>query len=156
MLDPYLSWNDHIGYIGRKISAKLGCLRKARKLIPRESCLPLNNAVKLPVFDYCAVVWYSCSKADREYLDKQHRRAASIIEGYTVSQSQTSHTFGWPTLQSRRHYLKCLLVFKSLRGLAPAHLLNEFSHSRDFHSYNTRYKDLLCLPLAHPRRPRGR
>ena len=24
MLDPYLSWNDHIGYIGRKISAKLG------------------------------------------------------------------------------------------------------------------------------------
>ena len=24
MLDPYLSWNDHIDYIGRKISAKLG------------------------------------------------------------------------------------------------------------------------------------
>ena len=40
MLDPYLSWNDHIDYIGRKISAKL---RKARKVIPRESCLTLNN-----------------------------------------------------------------------------------------------------------------
>ena len=37
MLDPYLSWNDHIDYIGRKISAKLGMLRKARKVIPRES-----------------------------------------------------------------------------------------------------------------------
>ena len=37
MLDPYLSWNDHIDYIGQKISAKLGMLRKARKLIPRES-----------------------------------------------------------------------------------------------------------------------
>ena len=147
MLDPYLSWNDHIDYIGRKISAKLGMLRKARKVIPRESCLTLNNAVKLPVFDYCAVVWYSCSKADREYLDKQHRRAASIIEGYTVSQSQTSHTFGWPTIQSRRDYLKCMLVFKSLHGLAPAYLLNEFSYSRDFHSYNTRYRDLLRLPL---------
>ena len=24
MVDPYLSWNDHIDYIGRKISAKLG------------------------------------------------------------------------------------------------------------------------------------
>ena len=120
-------------------------LRKARKVNPRESCLTLNNAVKLPVFDYCAVVWYSCSKADREYLDKPHRRAASIIEGYTVSQSQTSHTFGWPTIQSRRDYLKCMLVFKSLHGLAPAYLLNEFSHSRDFHSYNTRYRDLLRL-----------
>ena len=57
MLDPYLSWNDHIDYIGGKISAKLGMLRKARKVIPRESCLTLNNAVKLSVFDYCAVVY---------------------------------------------------------------------------------------------------
>ena len=85
MLDPYLLWNDRIDYIGCKISAKLGMLRKVRKVIPRESCLTLNNAMKLPVFDYCAVVWYSCSKADWEYLDKPHRRAANIIEGYTVS-----------------------------------------------------------------------
>ena len=55
MLDPYLSWNDHIDYIGRKISAKLGMLRKACKVILRESCLTLNNAMILPVFDYCAV-----------------------------------------------------------------------------------------------------
>ena len=39
MLDPYLSWNDHIDYIGRKISSKLGMLRKVRKVILRESCL---------------------------------------------------------------------------------------------------------------------
>ena len=31
MLDPYLSWNDHIDYIGRNITVKLGMLRKARK-----------------------------------------------------------------------------------------------------------------------------
>ena len=130
------------------MSAKLDMLRKVRKVIPRESCLTLNNAVKLPVFDYWAVVWYSCSKADREYLDKLRRRAASIIKGYTVSQSQISYTFGWPILQSRRDYLKCMLVFKGLHGLAPAYLLNEFSHSRDFHSFNTRYRHLLCLQLA--------
>ena len=132
MLDPYLSWNDHIDYIGRKISVKLCLLRKARKVIPRESCLTLCNAMILPVFHYYAVVWDFCSKADREYLDKLHRCAASIIEGYAVSQSQISYTFGWPTLQSRRDYLKCMLVFKRLHGLAPAYLLNEFSHARDF------------------------
>ena len=132
MLDPYLSWNDHIDYIGRNITVKLGMLRKARKVIPRESCLTLNNSMILPVFDNCAVASDSCSTADREYLDKLHRRAASIIEGYAVSQSPISYTFGWPTLQSRRGYLKCMLVFKSLHGLAPAYLLNEFSHARDF------------------------
>ena len=41
MLDPYLSWNDHIDYFGVKISRKLGMLRKAHKVIPRESCLKL-------------------------------------------------------------------------------------------------------------------
>ena len=92
-LDPFLSWNDHIYYIGRKIWVKLGILRKARKVIPRESCLTLYNAMILPVFDYCPVVWDSCSKADREYLDKLHRRAASIIERYAVSHSQISYYF---------------------------------------------------------------
>ena len=148
MVDPYLSCYDHIDYIGRKISAKLSMLHKVRKVIPLESCLTLYNAMILAVFDYCAVVWDSCSKADREYLDKLHRRAASIIEGYPVSQSQISYTFSWPMFQSHRDYLKCMLVFKSLHGLAPAYLLNEFSHTCDFHSYNTCHKDLLCLPLA--------
>ena len=63
MLDPYLSCNDHIDYIGRKISAKLSMLHKAYKVIPLESCLTLYNAMILAVFDYCAVVWDSCSKA---------------------------------------------------------------------------------------------
>ena len=78
----------------------------------------------LPVFDYCAVVWDSCGKTDQGYLDKLQRRAASINEGYTVSQPQISRTFGWPTLQYRRDYLEYMLVFNSLRGLAPAY---EFS-----------------------------
>ena len=76
ILDPSLSWNDHVDYIGRKVSMRLGNLRRARD------------------------------------------------------------------------YLKCMLVFKCLNNLAPPYLLNEFSHSRDFHSYNTRHRDLLRPPLA--------
>ena len=69
--------------------------------------------------NYCVVVRDSCGKTGQKYLGKPHRRAASIIEGYTVSQLQIYRTFGWPTLQSHRNYLKCMLVFKSLHGLAP-------------------------------------
>ena len=43
---------------------------------------------------------------------------------------------------------KVLASVKSFHGLTPAYVLNEFSHSRDFHSYDTRYRDLLPLPLA--------
>ena len=127
LLYPYLSCNDQIVYIGRKISAKLCRLRKACKVIPRESCLTLYNAIILPVFNYCDVVWDSCNRADRQHLNKHHKRAASIMGGYTISQSRISCTYGRPMLHSRRDYLKCMLVFKSLHGLAPAYLLNEFS-----------------------------
>ena len=126
MLDPYLSWNDHIDYIGRKISAKLGMLRKALKVIPRESCLTLYNVMILPVFDYSAVVWDSCGKADREYLDKLHSRAASITEGHAV------HNRRYLTLSVCRDCLKCMLEVKSLHGLGPASLLNEFSQPARF------------------------
>ena len=72
MLDPNHSWNDHIDYIGRKILENLGVLRKACKVIPLESCLTRYNALILPVFDYCAVVWDFCGKAaqfhNRRYL----------------------------------------------------------------------------------------
>ena len=35
----------------------------------------------IPIFDYYAVIWDSCNKTNRDYLDKLHRRAANIIEG---------------------------------------------------------------------------
>ena len=112
VLDPCLSWNDHVDYIGRKVSARLGMLRRARKVISRESCITLYNAMVLPIFDYCATIWDSCGRTNRDYLDKLHRRAASIIEGNKVSQPQVAQVFSWPSLQSHRDYLKCMLVFK--------------------------------------------
>ena len=69
----------------------------------------------LQIFDYCAVIWDSCNKTNRDYLDKLHRRAASIIEGHKVSQSQVSRIFIWPSLQSRRDYLKCSTLLTYLR-----------------------------------------
>ena len=81
--------------------------------------------------------------------------ASCIIEGYTAAQSQISRTFGWPTLESRRNYLKFMLVLMSLHGLAPPYLLNEFSQSPDFRSYNKRHRDLLRLLLARTTKYKG-
>jgi len=109
----------------------------------------------LPLFDYSAVSWDYSGKTNRYYLDKLQRRAASIIEGLRIPQSQVYHTFSWPSLQSRRDYLKCMLVFKCIHGLAPPYLLNECSCSREYHSYNTRHRDLLRLPLARTSKYQG-
>ena len=148
ILDPCLSWNDHIDYIASKISSRLGMLRKARKIIPRASCITLYDSMVLPLFDYCSAVWSGCGITNREYLNRLQRRAVRIIEGREVKQNDIRSTLNWPSLEARRNYQTCLQVFKCLNGLAPAYLLNKFSLSRDFHSHNTRNKDLIRLPRA--------
>jgi len=41
-----------VDYIGRKVSSRLGMLRRARMVISRESCITLYNAMVLPIFDF--------------------------------------------------------------------------------------------------------
>ena len=147
-LDPNLSWNEHIDVLGNKISSRLGMLRKARKVLPRDACLTLFNAMVLPLFDYCCVVWDACGQRNKNFLDRLYRRAASIIEGRKVTQDELGTVFKWRSLQRRRDYHKCLQVYKCLNGLAPTYLLDNLQKFNQIHSYDTRNKDLLRLPLA--------
>ena len=101
----------------------------------------------LSLFDYCAALWDGCGVGCKTYLDKLNRRAAcAVCRSVEVEELHT--VLSWPNLQARRDYLKCVLVFKSLHGMAPAYLLSEFKHAHQVHSYYTRYRDLLRLPLA--------
>ena len=92
VLDSCLSWNDHIDLISTKISSRLGMLRKARRVIPRKACITLYDTMILPLFDYCSAVWDSCGKTNRDYLDKVHRRAVSIIEGHKIQHHEINRT----------------------------------------------------------------
>ena len=82
-------------------------------------------------------------------------RAASIIEGPTVCTEELRSVLSWPSLQCRRDYLKCVLVFKCLHNLAPSYLLSEFKHAYEFHSFNTRNRDLLRFPFARTTKYQG-
>ena len=84
LMDQTLSWKDHFDYIGNNISSRLGVLRRARKVLPKTTCLLLYNTLILPLFDYCSPVWDSCGAGSKAYIDKLRRRTASIIEGRTV------------------------------------------------------------------------
>jgi hypothetical protein len=147
-LDQILSWNDHVSSLGKNISSRLGMLRRARKVLPKYTCLTLYNAMILPLFDYCAPVWDSCGVGSKDYLNKLNRRAACIIEGRSVGMDELHTVFSWPNLQACRDYLKCVLVYKSLHGMSPDYLLTEFKYAHQVHTYNTRHRDLLRLPLA--------
>ena len=148
LLDTTLSWKDHVEHIGNKISSRLSILRRARKVLPKPTCQMLYNTIVLPLFDYCSPVWDSCGFGSNAYPDELNRRAACIIEGRSIGADELKSTLGWPSLQARKNYLKCVLVYKCLHGMAPLYLLSEFRHAHQVHSYYTRSRDLLRPPFA--------
>ena len=92
--------------------------------------------------------FFTRRSAFSRYLRHLNRRAACTIEGRSIEAEELKSTLGWPSLQARRNYLKCVLVHKCLHGIAPSYLLSEFRHAHLFHGYNTRSRDLLRPPFA--------
>ena len=121
----------------------------------KPTCQMLYNTLVLPFFDYCSRVWDSFGVRSKAYLDKLNRRAACIIEGQSIGTEELKSTLGWPSLQARRNYLKCVLVHKCLHEIAPSHLLSAFRHAHFFHSYNTRSRDLLLPPFVKTAKNQG-
>ena len=99
----------------------------------------------LSLFNYCWVIWDGCGKTNRDFLNKLQLRTARIIEGRKVKSA--GGTFSWPSLENHTKYHTCLQAFKYLHGLTLAYPLNGFSFSCKYYSFNTRYRDLLQLPL---------
>ena len=83
---------------------------KARKILSKQACVILYKAMILPLFDYCCVIRDGCGKTNQQYLEKLQRRAAGIIEGHRVNQTDLIHIISWPSLGLRRVYRICLLV----------------------------------------------
>ena len=96
----------------------------------------------LPFFDYCSSFWDSYRNGSKSHLDKLNRRAACIILGPPIRAEELKSTLGWTSLQAHRDYLKCVLVFKCLHGMAPLYLHSEFRYAHQVHGYNTSSHDL--------------
>ena len=73
------------------------------------------------------------NKAAKLVLDKPLYSSAT----YALDQ------LGWLNLKQRRHFHRCLYVYKCMNGITPHKL--ELSRNSDVHRYNTRCKDNLRL-----------
>ena len=115
-----LTWNEHIKHIGYKISSRLGMLRRAWKVIPKETCSTLFNAMGLPLFDYCCWVWDGCGQGNKNYLDRLLKWDVGLIASRKATDTDIQQTLKWPSLQCRKEYHKWIQVHTSINGLALA------------------------------------
>ncbi len=112
-----------------KISAKIRILRSLRRIVPIDTLKLLYNAIILPHFDDSDMVYDSASETSKLRLQKLQTRVAKLISGSGTRESRNPifKELGWLSLQNRRDFHKCIMVFKSRNGLAPEYLAELFS-----------------------------
>jgi retron-type reverse transcriptase len=137
-MDSTLSWKHHLQKLCNKVKQRIGIIRRIRHLIDEDLCLILYNALILPLFDYCDVVYGNCCVTEIVKLQRLQNRAAKIIlqvpfdtcTHYVLSQLK------WFYLTERLFYHRCVFMFKCFNEVSPAYLARTFSVNT--HNHNTR------------------
>ena len=128
LINDTLIWSDHVHLVCKKVSHSLKLLRRLSWFLPRPLLVLFLNSYILPHFDYCDVVWSSCSKSQCLQLESLLNFACrTVLRTSRHSSASTAHSeLGISTLSSRRKLHLTQSVFKCLSSQSPSYL-SQFS-----------------------------
>ena len=120
-IDFKLTWKEHIKQVLAKSNASLAFLRRNLRTCSwhiKEHCYKTSVC---PIIEYAASIWAPHTTQDVEKIEMLQRRAVRFIcNNYYRNTSFTNlslDSLGWPSLKSRRSYLKLNLTYKILNNL---------------------------------------
>ena len=124
VINERLTWDDHIQHISNKATRNINLLRHLSWFLPKKVLEKFYEAYILTTFDYCDVVWYSCSKEQALRLERLQNFAGRVIlkESRSTSATAIRKKLNWPLLESRRKLHLSTHVFKTLQGMNPPYL----------------------------------
>ena len=152
VIDKSLNWDDQINTVCLNITRKITLLKQLSKYIDKNNMKLYYTSYILPIFDYCCIIWSRTSALNTNRLLKLQKRAARIILGADIMTS-SKHMFKelqWLSFPQRVNYHTCVLVYKSINGLAPEYLSQLFTKTSELHTRNLRSvnNDELRVPFA--------
>ncbi len=116
-----------------------------KKIVPITTLKKVYNAIILPHFDYCSLVWDNCSDYLIDKLQKLQNRAARVITGatYETRSHDVLKELHWQPLKERLKHKKLLFMRKIRNNELPISTTNMFdiktnsrynlrSNNRDF------------------------
>ena len=108
--------------------------KRIRRFVSPEILHYIYNALILPHFDYCSIVWGNCGKTPSERLQKLQNRAARILtsSSYDADFRYLLQELGWKDLITQRQIQVALMVFKALNDLAPDKVLKDSTNKLNY------------------------
>ena len=101
VVDDQLLWRNHVDTTIAKVSKGIGMIRRMKSYVPKYTLMHVYSALIMPCFDYCSLVWDTCSNYLIENLQKLQNRAARVISGktYETRSREILSDLGWQPLQ---------------------------------------------------------
>ena len=139
-INDTLSWNEHISQIVSKVSKQIYLLQRLSDFLPQSGLKAFYNSYILPTLSYCDIVWYSCTNAQINQLERLQNQAGRIILKRRRADSATKlrQDLNWPTLKTQRKLHLAQQVFKCKSNSAPSYLKNLLKSPTDVHQHFTR------------------
>ena len=141
-----MSWSDHIDTLCKKVSQRLGVLRRVKYLLPLHGRLTLYNSLILPLFDYADTVWGDKNNEvlmhNLQVLQNNAARIILDLPNY-FSGTQAFARLNWIHLAKRRRQHRCTAVYKCVNKLT--NFSFDLVRNMEIHSHNGDNKTCISL-----------
>ena len=154
VIDHKLKWNEHLSNITKKANFNNARLRKTINILPQTLRLQYFQSTALPIIDYSATVWGPFSKKVSMRVERiEHMYARTISGNYDFINTRgidLMKTLKMSPFENRLKYYIALLMFKSVNGLVPDHLLNNIVFMHEMSTRNHRSTNFIDLYVPRP------
>ena len=124
IIDNKLIFKDHIDYLCKKISKKIGVLRKVRQNITMNCAVRVYNVVLKPHFLYCGSLLFLCHQYQKNKLQVLQNKAMRIIlkcDRY-IPVSFMVESLNWLNINQRLFMCAMQFVYKIKNAICPNYL----------------------------------
>ena len=124
-LDSNLSMRDHVSRLCRTSYYQLRQLRVIRRSLTTRTCTQLVHALVNSRLDYCSSLLSGITDQLLSQLQSVLRASARLVlqqRKFDPISNDIREKLHWLPIQQRISYKLCLIVFRCLRGEAPAYL----------------------------------
>ena len=118
-IDDKLSFKDHLSTVLRKVYAKVGAMKRLRKLVPADISLMLYKAYILPHLEYCSPLLLGINKTLNKKLESANYYAlkALLNFGNSLDYDSILSAVNMQSLKHRRYYQSLALLFKCIKEM---------------------------------------
>ena len=128
-IDSELSFTSHVEKLCKKLSQRIGVLKKIRSCLPTKQRLLYYNTMIRSVLHYVSSIWTSCDKENLSRVFKLQKRAARVISDANNQASSVKlfNSLQWLPLSKEEKIAKYCVAHERIKGEVPLYIENSVS-----------------------------